>query len=75
MKKVILSLAVIATMGCFASCKKTCDCTTYLLGSEINTYSATLETLQEVYPNATKCSDITPVTSDLLGGKNGDECK
>lgn len=34
MKKVILTLAVVAFVACLASCKKTCTCTTTTNGVE-----------------------------------------
>ena len=37
MKKVVLALAVIATVACFSSCKKTCTCKTIANGTVVST--------------------------------------
>ena len=73
MKKVILSLAVIATMGCLASCKKDCSCTTYAaVANTVTTIS--LEELQNTYADITKCSDVNNVV-EVAGVKIGMECE
>lgn len=62
MKKVMLSLAALAMVVCFASCKKTCDCTTYGVS-----YEYTLEELQDAYGDGvSSCSDVADVTYDIM---------
>ena len=62
MKKVMLSLAALAMVVCFASCKKTCNCTTYGVS-----YEYTLEELQQAYgDNVKSCADVAEVTYDIM---------
>lgn len=62
MKKVLLSLAAVAMVACFASCKKTCDCKILTVS-----YEYTLEELQEAYGDEVKsCSDVATVTYDYM---------
>lgn len=53
MKKVLLSLAVVAMVACFASCKKTCDCS--VLGIH---YDYTVEELNDIYGEVNSCADV-----------------
>lgn len=53
MKKVVLALAVIATVACFSSCSKTCSCT--------NGVTTTETTIKNG-----KCSDLN--TSTTMAG-------
>lgn len=50
MKKVVLALAVIATVACFSSCTKTCVCTNGVTSTETTIKSG-------------KCSDLNTSTS------------
>lgn len=64
MKKVMLSLAALAMVVCFASCKKTCDCKSYG-----NSYEYTLEELQDAYSalgEINSCADVAEVTYDVM---------
>lgn len=45
MKKVILAIGIIAMMGCFASCKKTCVCSNGLTSTEQTISSGSCEDL------------------------------
>lgn len=57
MKKVVLALAVIATVACFSSCAKKCTCNVAGVEAEYN-----LEDLQSTYSNLgitiDKCTDL-----------------
>jgi len=57
MKKVLLAIAVIATVACFSSCAKKCNCTIAGVEAEYN-----LEDLQETYKSLgitiDKCTDL-----------------
>lgn len=77
MKKVLLSLAAIATVCVMASCSKTCDCTVYPSGT---TTEVNLDDLKDTYASygiendIKKCSDLNIV--ETAGGvKYGVECK
>ena len=54
MKKVVLTLAVMATVACFASCKKTCNCKTY-----DPTGKVTSEEEVELADGKDNCADMT----------------
>lgn len=70
MKKVVLALAVIATVACFSSCNKTCTCKTYAAGVVMKTVEGDLD--KDTYK---KCSDMNTV-ADIAGvGKTGIECE
>jgi hypothetical protein len=77
MKKVFLALAAIAMVAAMSSCKKVCDCTTYLAGDEGTTYEYTVSQLQTLFPeiDVKKCSDVSTVEDTELLGKNGTVCK
>jgi len=68
MKKIVLALAVVATVACFSSCKKTCTCKTYLLGQ----VTATAEDVE--LGDNDKCSDMNTVVT-VENTKNGMECE
>jgi len=68
MKKVMLTLAVVAFVAAMTSCNKTCTCTTYV-GGLSSTSEVELETL-----NADKCSDVNTVMT-VEGIKSGMECE
>lgn len=58
MKKVFLALAVIATVACMASCKKTCTCTTTVMGVSVED-EIDLDQMNEKYGvDVKKCSDM-----------------
>ncbi|MBQ5533537.1 MAG: hypothetical protein IIU04_08300 [Bacteroidales bacterium] len=58
MKKVVLTLAVMATVACFASCKKTCNCKTYdATGKVVN------EEEVDLADGKDKCADMTTAVS------------
>ena len=58
MKKVVLTLAVMATVACFASCKKTCNCKTYdATGKVVNEQEVDLADGKD------KCADMTTAVS------------
>lgn len=60
MKKVVLALAVVATVACFSSCTKTCVCTTGMTSTETTIKSG-------------KCSDLNTSTT-VLGVTTKTEC-
>ncbi len=70
MKKVLLALAVIATVACFSSCKKTCTCTTYAAGSVVSTNEVSLEN----YDNVKKCSEL-PLNNYSEALQTGIKCE
>ena len=53
MKKVVLTLAVIASVACFTYCKKTCTCKTYVMG-EVKS-----EEEVDLADGKDKCADMT----------------
>ena len=65
MKKVILAIGVIALMGCFASCKKTCVCTTTMAGLQPTTTETTI--------SSGSCSDLNSSTT-TMGVVSKTEC-
>lgn len=69
MKKIVLAIAVIATVTCFSSCTKKCSCTSYLLGNVTGTEEIELNT-----DKFDKCSDMNTVVT-LAGTKSGVECE
>lgn len=72
MKKVLLSLAVVATVACFASCSKTCSCKAYVNGNVSEEWEVDLDDVND--DNVKKCSDLNTVI-ELGGLKAGTECK
>ena len=74
MKKIVLAVALVAMVGCFASCKKTCTCTTFVGGIASTTNEVELSELQENNSNIKKCSDANTVV-EVAGVKAGMECK
>lgn len=68
MKKVVLSLAVIATVACLASCSKTCTCTTTANGKVVAT-----ETGIDKGENS-KCSDMNKSVT-YIGVSAAYECE
>lgn len=77
MKKVFLALAAIAMVAAMSSCKKTCDCTTYIAGDEGTTYEYTIAQLQDLFPeiDVKKCTDVKTVEDLEIVGKTGTDCK
>ena len=73
MKKILLTLAVLATVVCFSSCNKKCNCLVYVAG--ISTEEEfTLDELNEKFnTNYKKCSDLNTVV-EVLGAKAGTDC-
>ncbi len=70
MKKVVLSCALVAVVGLFASCSKNCTCTSYVNGEEVGTVEISKTKLKD----GQKCSDLSTVV--VIGGKkNGTECR
>lgn len=69
MKKVVLSLAVVAFVVSLASCSKTCTCTTYANG----TAGASEEV--ELADGADNCEAMSTVMEMPGVGKTGLECK
>ncbi|NDV46515.1 hypothetical protein D0T49_05595 [Paludibacter sp. 221] len=66
MKKVFLTIAVIACVGAFSSCKKECTCKSYVAGEEI---ASTI-----VDKEKGKCSDMNE-SSTILGITAELKCK
>lgn len=76
MKKVVLALAVVAMVGCFASCKKTCSCTTYVAGVAQNPVEVNLDDMEATFKvKVDKCSDMNSIVELPVVGKNGVVCK
>ncbi len=69
MKKVVLTLGVVAFVAAMTSCTKTCNCTTYALGVA---GAAEEVELTEGYDN---CEAMTAVVDDPTFGKTGVECE
>lgn len=67
MKKVFLTLAVVAFVASLASCSKTCTCTTYAPGVPD-------VVVEDVDPQGGKCSDMNTVM-EVAGEKMGVECE
>ena len=70
MKKVLLALAVVATVACFSSCNKKCTCKTYALG----VVTSTTEDVELDKDSYKKCSDMNTIVT-IEGTKNGMECE
>ncbi len=70
MKKIVLALAVIATVACFSSCNKHCTCKTYVAGV-VTTTTEDVELDKDTYK---KCSDMNTIVT-VAGTKNGLECE
>ena len=64
-------------VAAMSSCKKTCDCTTYIAGDEGTTYEYTITQLNDLFPNidVKKCADVNTVEDLEIVGKNGTVCK
>ena len=69
MKKVVLSIAIVAFVGLFASCSKNCTCTNYLNGEK----KGTTEISKDKLSDGQKCSDLSTIVT-IDGKKNGTEC-
>ena len=69
MKKIILALAVIATVACFSSCNKHCTCKVYAAGVVVETRED-VELDKDTYK---KCSDKNQI--DMTLGKTRVECE
>ena len=67
MKKIVLALAVIATVACVSSCNKVCTCKTYVAG--VVTLTNEVELDRDTY---SKCSDLTKIIVE--NPKTGVEC-
>lgn len=73
MKKILLSLAVIATVACFSSCNKKCNCMYYVNGTSTE-QEYSLDELNEKYGlDIKKCSDMNNVV-EIGGFKAGVDC-
>lgn len=70
MKKVVLALAVIATVACFSSCSKNCSCKVWLNGNVQSTYEVSKDKL----PEGKKCKDLSTVV-EINNKKTGNECR
>ena len=73
MKKVLLALSVIATVACFSSCTKKCDCKVFVAGvSTENEY--TIDELNKSFgTDYKKCKDFNNVV-EIAGVKAGTDC-
>lgn len=71
MKKIVLALAVIATVACFSSCTKMCTCKTYVFGNVQENLTEEIELNTEKF---SKCSEMNTVVT-VAGIKNGVECE
>lgn len=71
MKKIVLALAVVATVACVSSCTKMCTCRTYVAGNVQENLTKEVELDTEHF---NKCSDMNTVVS-VLGLKTGMECE
>lgn len=69
MKKVLLTLAVIATVACFSSCNKHCTCKTYAAGVVVST-EEDVELDKDTYK---KCSEMNKIV--VADPKTGVECE
>lgn len=58
MKKVFLALAIIASVACFSSCKKTCSCTVTVLGVSTTIDDIDLNEAKENNSNIKNCKDL-----------------
>jgi hypothetical protein len=69
MKKLFCLLLVAGVFVTFISCKKNCNCTTYLNGVKVTTSNV------ELTSEYAKCSDMTAIVEEPGLGKTGLECK
>ncbi len=69
MKKVLLTLAAIATVACFSSCNKHCTCKTYAAGVVVST-EEDVELDKDTYK---KCSEMNKIV--VADPKTGVECE
>ncbi len=69
MKKIVLTLAVIATVACFSSCNKHCTCKVYSAGVVVET-KEDVELDKDTYK---KCSDLNEII--IADPKTGLECE
>lgn len=66
-------MAVIATVACFSSCNKKCNCLVYAAGVSTGE-KFTLDELNEKFnTDYKKCSDLSTVV-EVLGVKAGTDC-
>ena len=73
MKKVLLALAVVATVACFSSCNKKCNCKVYVNGIS-SEQELSIDELNEKYNlDIKKCSDMNNVV-EVGGVKMGTDC-
>ena len=73
MKKIVLALAVIATVACFSSCNKKCNCKVYAGGTSTE-QEFTLDELNEQFnTDYKKCTDLNTVV-EIAGIKAGTDC-
>lgn len=73
MKKVFLALALVATVACFSSCNKKCNCLVYVAGVSTEE-EFTLDELNEKFnTDYKKCSDLNNVV-EVMGVKAGTDC-
>ena len=70
MKKVVLVCAIVTLVGLFASCSKSCTCTSYL----DDEYQGTIEISKTKLKGGQKCSDLSTIVI-INGKKTGSECK
>ncbi|MBP5536200.1 MAG: hypothetical protein J6X62_05340 [Bacteroidales bacterium] len=71
MKKVILTLAVIAAVACMSSCNKKCTCTTKVNGEVQSTIEDIDITKND---NISKCKDMNSSVT-ILGQTTETKCK
>ena len=73
MKKIVLALAVIATVACFSSCNKKCNCV-YYANNTSTEVEYSIDELNEKYNlDIKKCSDMNNV-AEIGGIKMGTDC-
>ncbi|MBP5190322.1 MAG: hypothetical protein J6031_05350 [Bacteroidales bacterium] len=73
MKKILLTLAVIATVACFSSCNKKCNCV-YYANNTSTEVEYSIDELNEKYNlDIKKCSDMNNVI-EIGGFKAGVDC-
>ncbi len=73
MKKVLIAMAVVAMAASFASCNKTCTCSTYVNGEIVENLTVNDIDISD-NDQIKKCSDMnTSVT--LLGNTTEVKCK
>jgi hypothetical protein len=69
MKKIVLAIAAVAVVACFASCNKKCTCKTYAAGVVVET-TEDVELDKDTYK---KCSDMNNIV--VANPKTGMECE